>query len=175
MLTNPSTKNRHCPSYRNHPNKMRLTTLLYNEIRAIMNNNDVVITDEFYCSSVDWNGMTSDQEGGRLMEQSLKDDAFFYQVVSWPTLQTIYWPRVHKWMQDRRNCDHHMIRFKINTGCKLNNTSSLIPNFINAKYNPAPSLPLSTVWDQLDVLSVDAGWTAFRKKLEMKKKIMPAK
>ncbi len=56
---------------------------LYDEIQAMTQNRQSVITENFNCPNIDWTTLNGDQEGNRLLE--MLEDAFLTQIVTQPT------------------------------------------------------------------------------------------
>ena len=110
---------------------------LYDEIRTIIHSKDAVIMGDFNCPNIDWNSMAGDPEGTRLVD--LIDDEFLSQAVNQPTRENNVLDLVLATDPDLiddcevgeklNGCDHHLIRFKINTEAELSDNASLIPDY----------------------------------------------
>ena len=157
---------------------------LYEEIRTIIHSKDAVIMGDFNCPNIDWNSMAGDPEGARLVD--LIDDEFLSQAVNQPTRENNVLDLVLATDPDLiddcevgeklNGCDHHLLRFKINTEAEVNDNASLIPNYRRANFNQARALLSDDVWEQLDDTTIDTEWDTFKNKLiEVERQVVPMK
>ena len=143
---------------------------LYDEIHSIIRNKDAVIVGDFNCPNVNWDLMSGDQEGNRLIE--MVEDTFLTQIVSQATREDNILDLVlttdTDMVQDCQvgeklgGCDHHMIRFNIRAEHQLTENKSKMPDYRNANFDLARDLLPPEHWEQLDGISLDNAWVTFR-------------
>ncbi len=62
------------PIYRPPKSQAANDTALYEEIKSVIQNKQIVIIGDFNCPTIDWTTMNGDREGNRLIEKT--KDAF---------------------------------------------------------------------------------------------------
>ncbi len=148
-------------------------TALYEEIKSVIQNKQAVFIGDFDCPIIDWTSMNGDREGNRLIEMA--EDAFLTKNVTQPTRENSILDLAFasdpghicdcKVGEKLSGCDHHFIRFSIETEYILTDNKTKIPDYREANFNRVRQLLPPAAWNQLNLTNADTAWTDFKNKL----------
>ncbi len=146
-------------------------TALYEEVKSVIQNKQVVIIGDFNCHSIDWTSMNGDRESNRLIET--EEYAFLTQIVTQPTRENnildLAFASDPDLLSDCKideklgSCDYYLTRFNIKKEYTLNKTK--ISDYRKANFNRARQLIPPAAWNQLNLADTDTAWTDFKNKL----------
>jgi ribonuclease P/MRP protein subunit RPP40 len=157
---------------------------LYEEVHTLIRNKHAVVVGDFNCPNVDWETMSGDQEGKRLID--MVEDSFLTQVVRQPTRNDNILDLVLTSDPDTISkcevgeklvgCDHNLVRFKVTTKCNLVDNKVRVPNYRMANFDRARELLPATEWERLSRDDIEGAWTNFKNKLiDVEKTTVPMK
>ncbi len=159
----------------NRPLKLQAAddTVLYEEIKSVIQSKQAIIICYFNCPNIDWTIMNGDQEGNRLIE--MVKNSFLIQTVTQPTCGDNILDLVLtsdpdlisdcKVGEKLDGCDYHLIRFNIKMNFALTENNAKIPDYKKANFSLVRQLLPSAVWDQINLANVETTWINLKSKL----------